>query len=340
MNLRKKRLTFAALLALSLAMIPACGGGGGGGDSDETSEGDQRPAAILNGTIGSYEASEVESVLNARFGEDTALGAVISAVDKGYTPEQISQAAMENTLTSAGDITNKSPEDTPINRVVARMLAAKAEPIQADRSLIAQRAREYGASIGETGMFLILALINSGFPPEAVIDTLISGQIFVDPEEGTLLGQPHTFYNMRLVMSDGTVYRRLWDNSEDEFYITREEPSTNPSPTPTPSINCSNGTFTCANGTLICAENVCNQTDNCGDGSDESASLCGNQESCCVATRGCPGETGSLCGQGCCCCPYAQACNQSDWRAGCMGAATRYIVDDDLGKLLRSGIGR
>ncbi len=100
-----------------------------------------------------------------------------------------------------------------------------------------------------------------------------------------------------------------------------------PTPTATPDAECPNGTFTCANGATICAELACNTTPNCSDGSDEDAATCGQADSCCVATRGCPGETGSSCADTCCCCPYGQACDQSNWANGCVSAPTRVIYD-------------
>lgn len=78
------------------------------------------------------------------------------------------------------------------------------------------------------------------------------------------------------------------------------------------------GTFACDNGEVICADVVCNTQDDCGDGSDESSELCGDPTHCCVATQGCPSETGSTCGETCCCCPYGQICDQDNWANGCV----------------------
>jgi hypothetical protein len=113
-----------------------------------------------------------------------------------------------------------------------------------------------------------------------------------------------------------------------------------PEPTATPDESgCANGVFACSNGQTICSELACNQTANCSDGSDENPALCGQADSCCVATRGCPGETGSSCASSCCCCGYGQACNQSDWASGCAAAATRVIRDwDDVVDALEKDI--
>lgn len=78
------------------------------------------------------------------------------------------------------------------------------------------------------------------------------------------------------------------------------------------------GTFACDNGEVICADVVCNTQYDCGDGSDESSELCGDPTHCCVATQGCPSETGSTCGETCCCCPYGQICDQDNWANGCV----------------------
>lgn len=78
------------------------------------------------------------------------------------------------------------------------------------------------------------------------------------------------------------------------------------------------GTFACDNGEVICADLACNGSANCSDGSDEDNAMCGSEDSCCVATRGCPSETGSTCGETCCCCPYGQICDPTDFRRGCV----------------------
>ena len=76
------------------------------------------------------------------------------------------------------------------------------------------------------------------------------------------------------------------------------------------------GIRVCANGKKICANKACNGRDDCGDGSDEQG--CGNQDSCCVQTRGCPGETATSCAETCCCCPYGQVCDPVNWWNGCI----------------------
>ena len=83
---------------------------------------------------------------------------------------------------------------------------------------------------------------------------------------------------------------------------------------------CTSGVFTCGNGTVICASKVCNRTNDCGDNSDESTSMCGQAQSCCQATNGCPGETGSSCASSCCCCPYGQVCDRANPGRGCISA--------------------
>jgi hypothetical protein len=82
---------------------------------------------------------------------------------------------------------------------------------------------------------------------------------------------------------------------------------------------CGSRLFKCANGKAICADLVCNRQNNCGDNSDEGA-FCNNDTTCCVATKGCPGETGSSCADTCCCCPYGQVCDRQNFSNGCISA--------------------
>ena len=74
--------------------------------------------------------------------------------------------------------------------------------------------------------------------------------------------------------------------------------------------------FHCADGSCIAAAVVCNGVSDCPGGDDEDPATCFDQHNCCVATRGCPGETGSSCASTCCCCPYQEACCP-DWSGCC-----------------------
>lgn len=78
------------------------------------------------------------------------------------------------------------------------------------------------------------------------------------------------------------------------------------------SNTCGSDQFECDDGSCIAASVACNSTNDCADGEDEASELCGQQDNCCVATAGCPGETGHSCGNRCCCCPAAQACCAAD----------------------------
>jgi hypothetical protein len=66
--------------------------------------------------------------------------------------------------------------------------------------------------------------------------------------------------------------------------------------------------FQCGDGSCIVASIVCNGIPDCPGGGDEDVNICSNTSNCCVATLGCPGETGSSCAASCCCCPGGQAC--------------------------------
>jgi hypothetical protein len=77
--------------------------------------------------------------------------------------------------------------------------------------------------------------------------------------------------------------------------------------------------FKCTSGECLLAANVCDKNPDCPGGEDEDPAVCLNENSCCVATKGCPGETGGNCAAGCCCCPSAQACC-ADPSQGCCAA--------------------
>jgi len=83
---------------------------------------------------------------------------------------------------------------------------------------------------------------------------------------------------------------------------------------------CTGGTFVCGNSKVICRDSVCNGSNDCGDNSDESGGMCGNEQSCCQVTNGCPGETGTSCAASCCCCPYGQACDRANPGRGCVAS--------------------
>lgn len=102
-------------------------------------------------------------------------------------------------------------------------------------------------------------------------------------------------------------------------------------------LNCASGTFTCADGGAeICAEFVCNSANDCADGSDEDPAVCGEQSGCCVATAGCPSETGTSCGETCCCCGINEICNRDAPELGCVSTNGRGVLDPNnpLSKLI------
>ncbi len=77
--------------------------------------------------------------------------------------------------------------------------------------------------------------------------------------------------------------------------------------------------FACGDGNCITAVTVCNGVADCANGADEDPATCGDTQNCCVATQGCPSETGTSCALTCCCCPLFQACCP-DWTQGCCAA--------------------
>ncbi|WP_295400921.1 DUF4214 domain-containing protein [uncultured Thiocystis sp.] len=125
-----------------------------------------------------------------------------------------------------------------------------------------------------------------------------------------LVGGEHFNPSVKLYDSIGSML------GEDSISITIEDP-------------CGGvGTFTCANGTRICANIVCNQRDDCGDGSDEVTTICGIPNACCVATNGCPGETATSCSETCCCCPWGQVCDPSNPANGCISTGSVMAVGE------------
>lgn len=107
------------------------------------------------------------------------------------------------------------------------------------------------------------------------------------------------------------------------------EPTAEPEEMTETDLECANGVFTCSDGTQICNEFVCNSGSDCPDGSDEDFELCGEQGSCCVATNGCPTETGTSCGETCCCCGLNEICDRDNLANGCIGTANRGTPDPE-----------
>ncbi len=105
---------------------------------------------------------------------------------------------------------------------------------------------------------------------------------------------------------------------------------------PVDELNCASGTFTCNDGAVVCAEFVCNSGNDCADGSDEDPSICGEQSGCCVATAGCPSETGTSCGETCCCCGINEICDRDNPENGCVSTNGRGVLDPNnpLSKLI------
>lgn len=66
--------------------------------------------------------------------------------------------------------------------------------------------------------------------------------------------------------------------------------------------------FMCGDGSCVSASTACNGLMDCPSGEDEDPARCSVPESCCMATMGCPSESGETCGEMCCCCPSGQAC--------------------------------
>ncbi|MFN8390814.1 MAG: low-density lipoprotein receptor class A repeat-containing protein [Bdellovibrionota bacterium] len=88
------------------------------------------------------------------------------------------------------------------------------------------------------------------------------------------------------------------------------------------SLHCRQGKFRCDNGNRACNEDVCDGVDNCGDGSDESSTVCTSEVICCKNSNGCPGEGAGACGVTCCCCGSNQKCGRF-FLDGCVSAPGR-----------------
>jgi hypothetical protein len=105
------------------------------------------------------------------------------------------------------------------------------------------------------------------------------------------------------VRADACFFAERCRGAQGSAACAPDEPTTTTSSTlPSP---CE---FQCGDGACIPASIVCNGTPDCTGGDDEDPNVCADQGNCCIATLGCPGETGSSCATTCCCCPFAQAC--------------------------------
>lgn len=298
----------------------ACGGGSSGDGN----------------TVGAITVENAANQIESDLGEDGGLRATHLAMDNGYSVGQVAAAGTESRLQSSGQILDaagnvEAPTYTPLGAInpSSRVLNVRADDDQPiNLTNLVEASRRDGQSLGLRGLVVILLLANNGYAPDQITEALLFGSIQLTNSGNWVV---------RGVTGDVLVPGRpqdagLVDQSslEDDIQNAAPDDATDDS-TDDPA----SGMFTCGDGTMIAADRVCNSAADCADGSDESDATCSDGASCCVATQGCPSETGSSCGDGCCCCGIGEACDQGNWANGCVAHGGR-IADPfhHLSKLL------
>lgn len=157
------------LLLCSLTGLLACGGGGGSSSSDSSGV--------------KYTLAQVDQTLTQRMGENNSVAALLLAINEGYSVSQISDAIMQDRLEISGEIVNSNgqvlnPTYSPLGIIEeqARMLA---ESGGYDLASLVSLCRSVGGNIGQTGVFVLLALLNHGYSAQQIIDALILNDIKV-----------------------------------------------------------------------------------------------------------------------------------------------------------------
>jgi hypothetical protein len=186
-------------LALSLASILAltflyCGGGGGG---DGTSGGEN------GGTVSTvYDIDEVVTKITTTMGENAGLGAVILAIDKGYSLGQIAGAAMTGRLETDGIINDgkggiEEPEDLPVNLIESS--GSLGMYVQAVKKYnleeIKKKYNDYFIKHGGKRLFhpimLLLILLDEGYSGEQVFTAIFTGNIEMLEIKFISIGYPY-----------------------------------------------------------------------------------------------------------------------------------------------------
>jgi hypothetical protein len=197
---------------------------------------------------------------------------------------------------------------------------AEYDTLDAEQKKIAKSAALTGVMAGQITS-------NAGGPDDLAQKIIDKGLQVYDQSKYSSCPAPHSVPPSSLVLAQdgGKALKRIESGRLVETIAIQAACGVTSSPLPVDVTagtlpGCSSGTFVCGNSKVICRDRLCNDTNDCGDNTDEGTAMCAQAQSCCQVTNGCPGETGSDCGSTCCCCPLGQACDRVNPGRGCVAS--------------------
>lgn len=162
-------ITLCAVLVYGITFLPACsGGGGGGGGSDSVPS-----------------VNELTSKLVAAYGGDGGTDAVLLALDRGYSLQQIVDAGMAGLLSSSGVVTDSggatvAPDNAPVGNISrsSNDLGATSD-VAAIRNWLKTKAAEGGYGNAEgIGTIFLIAMVLDGYDYEQIYEAFLFGYSF------------------------------------------------------------------------------------------------------------------------------------------------------------------
>jgi len=157
------------ILVVLVLLATACG------SSDETAAEDTGTASSSTQT-----AEQAQALINELGSDEAAADALIIAMERGYSAQQILDALDDGELAADGTIPGQDPASPELGLVAYEAFQVELTPIEQVRE---SAARDRG--VGEAMTAVIIARLKAGFTPQDIIETLILGvdEVVDDPTD-------------------------------------------------------------------------------------------------------------------------------------------------------------